>query len=223
MSTVKPPLTLPLMRPVTISFFSSACSSRDHRALGLLARQHGFAEAVLDAVEGDLHFVADGDVDLAAVVTELFDRHDAFGLQAGVDHHDVGADVHDAPHDDRAGLDFLAGQALFEQFRKTLGHEYFRDPLGPLFLAVFLHGQGAVDSNRASRAAPLKLKNFKPWKPHPAGDVLRPAPAHARPPHRSSSPWNPRSRRRRRAAAGQPRGLRRGDRARLSPAKGRRG
>src|SRR5690606_15267849 len=59
-------------------------------ALGLLARQHGLAEAVLERVQRDLDDVADGDVDLAVVVTELFDRHDAFGLQPGVDDDHVG-------------------------------------------------------------------------------------------------------------------------------------
>ncbi len=36
------------------------------RALGLLARQLGFAEAVFDGVEGDLHLVADLDFELAS-------------------------------------------------------------------------------------------------------------------------------------------------------------
>ena len=69
--------------------------------------------------EGDLDFVAFGDVDFAGVVTELFDRHDAFGLQAGVDHHHVAADFHDDAGDDGARLQL--GQvllALFEQFGK---------------------------------------------------------------------------------------------------------
>src|SRR5688572_11784813 len=129
------------------------------RALGLLARQARLAVAVLDAVERDFHVVADGDFDLTAFVLELLDGDYGFALQARIDEHYVGADVHDASHEDRTGLDFLGGQAFFEKLRKTLGHEYFRDPLGPLSLAVILHGQGAVDSNRASRAAPLK--NFK--------------------------------------------------------------
>ena len=88
-----------------------------HGALGFLARQHGFAEAIFEGVQRHLDFVADGDVELACVVTELFDRHDAFGLQAGIDHHDVGADFDDDAGDDGAGLQL--GQivlALFEQF-----------------------------------------------------------------------------------------------------------
>ena len=53
------------------------------------------------------------------VVTELFDRHDAFGLQAGVDDHHVGADFDDDAGDDGAGLELGEGDlALFEQFGK---------------------------------------------------------------------------------------------------------
>ncbi len=90
-----------------------------HRALGLLARQDGFAEAVLDRVEGDLDDVAFGDVDFASVVTELFDRHDAFGLQASVDHHDVAADFNNGTADDGARLQLgQVGLAGFKQFGK---------------------------------------------------------------------------------------------------------
>src|SRR5690606_25017780 len=88
-----------------------------HRALGLLARQHGLAEAVLEAVQRHLDGVADGDVDLAFVVTELFDRHDAFGLESGVDDDHVGADVDHGAADDGTGLELgQVGLALFEQF-----------------------------------------------------------------------------------------------------------
>ncbi len=58
-------------------------------------------------------------VDLAGVVPELFDRHDAFGLQAGVDHHHVAADFHDDAGDDGARLQLgQIGLALFKQFGK---------------------------------------------------------------------------------------------------------
>ena len=90
-----------------------------HGALGLLARQDGFAEAVLDRVERDLHLVAHAHVDFASVVTELFDRHDAFGLQTGVDHHHVAADVDDGADDDGARLQLgQIGLAGFKQFCK---------------------------------------------------------------------------------------------------------
>ena len=121
MSTVKPPLTLPLMRPVTVSSASMGVFQLvpDHGALGFLARQHGFAEAVFERVERDLDFVADGDFELARLVAELFDRHDAFGLQAGVDHDHVGADFDDDAGDDGARLELgETWLALFEQFGK---------------------------------------------------------------------------------------------------------
>ena len=123
MSTVKPPLTLPLMRPVMVSFVFQRFFQLvpHHGALGLLARQHGFAEAVLEGVERDLDGVADGDVDLAGVVTELFDRHDAFGLQAGVDHDDVGADFDDDAADDGARLQLgEIGLALLRTVRQMI-------------------------------------------------------------------------------------------------------
>jgi len=54
-----------------------------------------------------------------SVVTELFDRHDAFGLQAGVDHHHVAADVNDGTDDDGTRLQLgQVGLAGFEQFGK---------------------------------------------------------------------------------------------------------
>ena len=90
-----------------------------HGALGFLARQDGFTEAILDGVQRHFHLVADADVDFARIVPELFDRHDAFGLQACVDHHDIVADIHNGADDDRARLQL--GQmllALFKQFGK---------------------------------------------------------------------------------------------------------
>src|SRR5690606_26529987 len=95
----------------------------DHGALGLLARQHGLAEAVLERVEGDLHFVADFDFKLASLVLELLERDDALGLEAGVDDDHVRADLHHGAGDDAAGLEL--GQlrfGLLEQFCKTLSH-----------------------------------------------------------------------------------------------------
>ena len=90
-----------------------------HGALGFLARQHGLAKAILEGIQGNLDLVAHGDVDLAVVVTELLDRHDAFGLQAGVDYDDVATDFDDGTNDDGARLqlrEVLLG--LFEQFCK---------------------------------------------------------------------------------------------------------
>ena len=116
MSTVKPPLTLPEMRPVTVAllclrFFELV---PHQRALGFFAREQGLAEAIFDGVERDLDFVADCDFELALFVAELLDRHDAFGLQAGVDDDDVVADFDDDAGNDCARLEFVERLALFE-------------------------------------------------------------------------------------------------------------
>jgi hypothetical protein len=77
MSTVKPPLTLPLMRPVMVALACRASSSSSHT------------------------------------------RHDAFGLEAGVDHHDIAANFYDGTDDDGARLQLgQIGLALFKQFGK---------------------------------------------------------------------------------------------------------
>ncbi len=90
-----------------------------HGALCLLARQDGFAEAVFDGVQCNLHLVAHAHIDFASVVTELFDRHDAFGLQAGVDHDHVAADINDGTDNDGTGLQLgQVGLTGFKQFCK---------------------------------------------------------------------------------------------------------
>ena len=83
MSTVKPPLTLPLMTPVTASPSSKAVS-RQFQALALFAfsrERPGGAESVLHRVERDLDEVADRDLHLPVLVSELFDRDGRLGLQ----------------------------------------------------------------------------------------------------------------------------------------------
>ena len=54
-------------------------------AARLVARQHGFAERILDAVEEHLDLVADLEIAFAAGPGEFAQRHAAFGLQADVD------------------------------------------------------------------------------------------------------------------------------------------
>ena len=93
-----------------------------HGALGLLARQHGFAEAILECVQRDLDLVADLHFELTVFTLELLDRHDAFGLQAGVDDDHVRADLDHLGGDDAAGLELGELFALFEQFCKTFSH-----------------------------------------------------------------------------------------------------
>ena len=116
-STVRPPLTLPLMVPVTNSPDSSAFSRRHPRgqALGLVARQDGVAVAVFDGVDGDRDEIADLDFDFALVVLEFVDRNVGFGLEAGVDDHEVVLDADDFGGDHFAGAHFGALQRFLEQ------------------------------------------------------------------------------------------------------------
>src|SRR5205085_3974261 len=51
-------------------------------AARLVARQHGFAEGIFDAVEEHLDFVTDLEIAFAAGPGEFAQRHAAFGLQA---------------------------------------------------------------------------------------------------------------------------------------------
>src|SRR5690606_21187605 len=93
-----------------------------HGAPGLLAPQHGLAEAVLERVQRHLDGVAHAHVDLAVLVAKLLDRDDALGLQAGIDDDHVGTHVDDGTGDDRTGLELGdVGLALFEQFCEGFG------------------------------------------------------------------------------------------------------
>jgi hypothetical protein len=96
-STVKPPLTLPLMRPVTVSASKAFSSTSQAGALGLFAREAGGAEAVLDGLEGHFHLIADLHFQFAVGVQELAARDDPFGLESGVDDHVVVGDLETVP------------------------------------------------------------------------------------------------------------------------------
>ena len=61
--------------------------------LGLFAREAGFAGAVFHRRRGRLRRVAGLDFDLAALILELFDGDDGFGLQADVDDDHVVANI----------------------------------------------------------------------------------------------------------------------------------
>ena len=91
--TVRPPLTLPLTVPVTISPFHRFFEVEPRReALGLVARQDGVAVAVFERFDRDGDEVADLDFEFALVVLEFFDGDESFGLEAGVDDHEVVVD-----------------------------------------------------------------------------------------------------------------------------------
>src|SRR5579885_351936 len=87
-------------------------------AARLVAREHCFAERVLDALEIYFYLVAHLQRRLAARPRELAHRHAAFSLEADVDHGDVLFDRDDAAFDDRTFLDVVMAVGLFEKFRE---------------------------------------------------------------------------------------------------------
>ena len=72
----------------------------DLHLLGLLARKHDVAVAVLGPLEQHVDNVAGLRADLAAFVQELFDRNETFGFEADVDDHFGRRDFDDGALDD---------------------------------------------------------------------------------------------------------------------------
>ena len=90
-------------------------------ALGLVARENGFAEAVFGRFDCHGNEVAGLHGHLAEVVLEFFDGHIGFGLEAGVHNDEV---VFDAQHfggDDFTLTHFLLGEAFLEKLGKRFG------------------------------------------------------------------------------------------------------
>ena len=89
----------------------------------LLTRELGLAVTVLQGVQSDLDFVADGHFQLAVVHLELLDWDHALGLESGIDDHGILADVDDRTVDDGPGLGIDVVFAFFQKLGKTLGHK----------------------------------------------------------------------------------------------------
>src|SRR6202171_2389593 len=89
-------------------------------AARLVARQHGFAERILDAVEKHLDLVADLEIAFAAGSCEFPQRHAAFGLQADVDDGHVLFNRNHRALDDGAFLQIAAGKGLVEHGGKIV-------------------------------------------------------------------------------------------------------
>src|SRR5205085_8803821 len=89
-------------------------------AARLVARQHGFAERILDAVEEHLDFVADLEVALAAGAGKFAQGHAAFGLQADVDDGHVLFNCDDRALDDGAFLQVSAAEGFVEHRREIV-------------------------------------------------------------------------------------------------------
>src|SRR6267154_2158395 len=80
----------------------------------LVARQHRFAERILDPLEIDLDLVADLELAVAARSGEFADRDPALGLQADVDDGHVLFDGDDGPLDDGSFVQIALGKRLLE-------------------------------------------------------------------------------------------------------------
>src|SRR5882762_4879545 len=89
-------------------------------AARLVARQHGFAERILDTVEKHLDLVADLEFAFLAGSCEFTQRHAALGLQADVDDGHVLLNRNNDALDDGAFLQIAAGKALVEHRGKIV-------------------------------------------------------------------------------------------------------
>src|SRR5580704_4468354 len=89
-------------------------------AARLVARQHGFAERILDAVEKHLDHVAHLEFAFFAGPGEFAQRHTALGLQADVDDGHVLLDRNNGALDDGAFLQIAAGEGLVEHGGKIV-------------------------------------------------------------------------------------------------------
>jgi hypothetical protein len=120
-STVKPPLTRLKITPSTRSLSSNFLQTDPaFFAAGLVARQHGFAHGVFDAVEENFDFIADAQFLSFTGGAEFAQRHAAFGLQANVDDGQVVLDGNDLALDDAAfGVGFFV-EARIEHGREIV-------------------------------------------------------------------------------------------------------
>src|SRR5262249_58721439 len=87
-------------------------------AARLVAREHGFAERVLDPLEIDFDGVADLEFVLPAGTGKFPQRHAAFGLEPDVDDGEVLLDADDGSLYDGAFLQIAMVEGLFEHLGK---------------------------------------------------------------------------------------------------------
>jgi hypothetical protein len=89
-------------------------------ALGLFAREARCAVAVFEHLDRDQDEIARLGFEFAAFIVEFLDGNHAFGLESGVDDHEVLVDANDFGRDDFTGTHFLALEAFLEQGGKAL-------------------------------------------------------------------------------------------------------
>ena len=140
-------------------------------AAGLVARQHGFAQRILDALEIDLDLVADLHIGGHARHGEFLQRHAAFGLQADIDHGEVVLDGDDLALDDGAFLGRLGHEALLRawprnrrgwgrQWNSRCGESWSglrRGPFNILQVTVMPNGHSPLDLAADAHAAHGRL------------------------------------------------------------------
>ena len=112
----------------------------------LLARQHGLAHGVLDALKIDVDLVADGEVGGAAGDAKFFQGNAAFGLEADIDDGNVLLDRDDGALDDVAFLERRGGQRLFKQCRELVVAR-----MADTLALRLVHQNSLVPSNRNAR------------------------------------------------------------------------
>jgi hypothetical protein len=122
--TVSPPLTLPVIVPVTRRSVVQGLLKRIPRSdtLGAVARQPSFAKTVLELFDGDLHEVTNADFQFALIAQEFFEVNVAFRLETGIDHDEILVNTHDFGRDDLAGAHLLTAEAFLEKVGKAFFH-----------------------------------------------------------------------------------------------------
>ena len=73
-------------------------------------------------LDGDLNEIANLDFDFALIVQEFFTFDIAFGLQSGVNDHEILVDTYNFCGNDFALTHFLAREAGFEEIGKAFLH-----------------------------------------------------------------------------------------------------
>ena len=119
---MKPPLTWLKMTPFDLLVLLERLLELDPALLAprLVARDHGFAERVLDPLEIDFDLVAEARRRIAAVIGEFLERHAPFGLEADVDDRHVLFDRDDLALDDRSFERFVGAVGLVQQSGEIL-------------------------------------------------------------------------------------------------------
>ena len=125
-STVKPPLTRPVMTPVTICELLKAVSRRVQVRARLAFSRDRRVSPVPSSTESSATSTS------SPVLTSISPRSflnwsigdHGLGLEAHVDDDDVVGDFDDEPREDHAGADALVSETVFEELGETFCHTF---------------------------------------------------------------------------------------------------